>query len=161
MSPSCHLHLEDSRPVCFCMTLRLMIIHHHTKFGNIRFSVSGDIVQTKPGQDAWMLWFQYTPLPKISLRGGGGGWGWGGYNDHLSQDTLPTCQDTHYSPVTLPTYQNPHSPLVTTQMTTCHSTQWPSQGTLTASVGSGLLLIRPLQNIPPSLLTDRHTTHVG
>ena len=31
----------------FCKTLRLMIIHHHTKFGYKRLSGSGDIIWTK------------------------------------------------------------------------------------------------------------------
>ena len=33
MSPCCRLDLEDSIQI-FCMTLRLMLIHHHTKVGS-------------------------------------------------------------------------------------------------------------------------------
>ena len=46
VSPRCELDVEASGPL-FCMTLRLIIIHHHTKFGSKWFSDSGYIVRTK------------------------------------------------------------------------------------------------------------------
>ena len=48
----------------FCMTLHLMIIHHHTKFSYERLSGSGDIVQTKSGQrDRWRDGHMDTVIP--------------------------------------------------------------------------------------------------
>ena len=39
MSPSCDLDLEDSKHffLSFCLTLWLMMLHHHSKFGNKMF----------------------------------------------------------------------------------------------------------------------------
>ena len=61
----------------FCMTLHLMIIHHHTKFCQKRLSSAGDIIWTKSetqtGQvDGQTKWFQYTipPSPLINIVGG-------------------------------------------------------------------------------------------
>ena len=42
MSPRCDLDLEDSKQFLFCVTLWLILQHHHTKFGNKMFCGSED-----------------------------------------------------------------------------------------------------------------------
>ena len=37
MNPRCDLDLEDSKQFLFCVTLWLILQHHHTKFGNKMF----------------------------------------------------------------------------------------------------------------------------
>ena len=49
MSPCCDLDLEDSQKTktkVFHMTLRRMMLHHHTEFGNKTFCGSENIIQT-------------------------------------------------------------------------------------------------------------------
>ena len=47
MSPHCDLDLEDSNNNNkICMTIQLMMLHHHTKFGNKMFCESENIIQT-------------------------------------------------------------------------------------------------------------------
>ena len=60
----------------FGMTLRVMMMHHHIKFGCIRFSGSEDIFQTKcdthrqtDGQPDWSI----PPPPPLLWYGWGGG----------------------------------------------------------------------------------------
>ena len=48
MSSRCDLDLEDlEKKKFFPQTLRLMMLHHHTKFGDKMFSDSEIIVRTK------------------------------------------------------------------------------------------------------------------
>ena len=51
MSPRCNLDVEDSKQFLFCVTLLLILQHHHTKFGN----------KTK------ILWFRRYHPDKYSL----------------------------------------------------------------------------------------------
>ena len=46
MSPCCDLDLENRNQFFFHMTLWLIMLHHHTKFGNKTFCSSGDIIWT-------------------------------------------------------------------------------------------------------------------
>ena len=46
MSPCCYLDLDDSKQLFFRMTLWLMMLHHHAKFGNKMLCSSEDIIQT-------------------------------------------------------------------------------------------------------------------
>ena len=46
MRPRCDLDLEDSKQFLFCVTLWLILQHHHTKFGNKMFCGSEDIIWT-------------------------------------------------------------------------------------------------------------------
>ena len=46
MSPCSDLDVEDSKQLFFRMILWLMMLHHHTKFGNKMFCCSDDIIQT-------------------------------------------------------------------------------------------------------------------
>ena len=63
----------------FCMTLWVMMMHHHTKFGCIQFSGSQDIFRTKVWQadrswqtwrtDRWTTLFQYTSCSLTTCPG--------------------------------------------------------------------------------------------
>ena len=46
MSPHWDPYLYDSKQFLFCITLWLMMLHHHIKFGNKTFWGSEDIIQT-------------------------------------------------------------------------------------------------------------------